>query len=265
MADTIFTYGGRIPTYGGGQRIPYFDIQPQFQPSDISGLNLWLTINDQSTINGGSGVIDGGTVSSWLDKSSNAFEFTQATDSLRPVYTEATKKLSFDGDSLKVSTPQALNNTSGSIYFSFYFNNRGNDQVIFASGDESSTGYIIVGVRTNSSLNKLEIQSIINGVVYANTTTLVNGTYYYAYISSNGTSVSMRVNGVDQVSYTGTNNGAWFGDVADRDNLSVGRMFRSTEFDGGGLAEVNKICYFNRVLTADEITQMDNYMSDSDN
>lgn len=54
-----------------------------FVPTDISGLRVWLDASDSSTINGGS-FSDGDSVSTWTDKSSNAYSFT-AAGGLRPI------------------------------------------------------------------------------------------------------------------------------------------------------------------------------------
>ena len=70
----------RLPTTN-----PYYSIRPHlrvFQPSDISGCQLWLDAADDSTLT----LQAGNKVSAWLDKSSNAFVMSNATTLTQPTY-----------------------------------------------------------------------------------------------------------------------------------------------------------------------------------
>jgi hypothetical protein len=61
MADTIFTYNGRIPTLGGGGRIPYFikETCPANLLSDMSNLQLYYKLDGNALDSSGNG--DNGT------------------------------------------------------------------------------------------------------------------------------------------------------------------------------------------------------------
>lgn len=59
-----------------------------FTPSSISGLKVWLDAGDASTINAGSPA-DGDPITTWTDKSANAFSFAQASVPLKPTYKAA--------------------------------------------------------------------------------------------------------------------------------------------------------------------------------
>lgn len=53
-----------------------------FTPSSIAGLKLWLDADDAATI-----TLNGSNVSQWNDKSTNAYNFTQATAANQPART----------------------------------------------------------------------------------------------------------------------------------------------------------------------------------
>lgn len=53
-----------------------------FSPNQISGLKLWLDADDASTI-----TLNGSNVSQWNDKSTNAYNFSQATAANQPART----------------------------------------------------------------------------------------------------------------------------------------------------------------------------------
>ncbi len=57
---------------------------PYFDPRTISGCQLWL---DAADVNGnGTSVANGASIATWVDKSGNGRNFTQATSGNRPVY-----------------------------------------------------------------------------------------------------------------------------------------------------------------------------------
>lgn len=64
-------------------------LRTTFTPRIFSGLQLWLDAADSSTLfdatTGGSLPANNGSVARWMDKSPNAFDFTQGTANNRPV------------------------------------------------------------------------------------------------------------------------------------------------------------------------------------
>ncbi len=56
-----------------------------FNPKNIAGLQLYLDFNDPTTINSGS-ITDGTGISSIVDKSTNAYTWTQATGARQPIW-----------------------------------------------------------------------------------------------------------------------------------------------------------------------------------
>ena len=104
---------------------PYRTIPPSsalpFTPTSITGCALWLDGLDQSTLNSGT-ITNGGTVTSWLDKSGNGYTCTVAVNcnAVGPVYNSTTNSLQFvAGNSNALATPQAFGNLLISTTFTF--------------------------------------------------------------------------------------------------------------------------------------------------
>ena len=95
----------------------------------------------------------------------------------------------------------------------------------------------------------------------ATTTPLVAGTRYHVVVSSNGSAASIWINGVAQTITTlvGSNLGTWFGHIAGANHrFTVGCGWIANAaliFYGGKTDEIN---YFDRALTAGEITSLYN-------
>ena len=72
-------------------------------PASLPNLMLWLDASDSSTI-----TASAGAVSTWTDKSTNAYTFTQATPAAKPTTGSATQNglnaLSFDGGDVLASS-----------------------------------------------------------------------------------------------------------------------------------------------------------------
>jgi len=84
-------------------------------------------------------------------------------------------------------------------------------------------------------------------------TSLVDGLWHCCAWVSNGTVWTMFVDNIPQTLTlgAGTNDGQWLGDVANRDNFSIGARLRlsATYYTGS----VGEVLYYNRALTASEI------------
>ena len=218
---------------------------PVFNPLTITGLQLYLAKNNA-------------TVSSWLDQSANAFDFVQATGTKQP--TISANSVDFDGvdDIQIVNAVQPLNDASGIIFFSGYFDSSAVNGVI-ASGDAATTNIFQVVV---TSTGALRFYIVTPTITYFDTTNVItNGDYYYGYIKSTGTSYEASLNGFTEtlIFGSGSNDGTWFSDVLARDNLTLGAFVRNTT--GYRLAKTNKIIYSNAALTSGEIADIDTFMS----
>jgi len=223
-----------------------------FNPLNINGLQLYLAK-------------DNATASSWLDQSSNAFDFVQATGTKQP--TISANSVDFDGvdDFQEVLGANLLNDSSGIIFFSGYYDNASNNR-IFASVDVSTNNELF-HVQIQSSTGRVRLVIIQGGVnrTISVTNPITNGAYYYGYIESNGTSYEMSLNGVVEtlIVVSGTNNGDWLADVSNRDDLSLGSIMRPTPVYG--TTKINKIIYSNATLTTSEKAAINNFMSKPEN
>jgi hypothetical protein len=103
---------------------PYTLIKPftrQFSPLDVPGCALWLDGFDQSTLNSGT-ITNGGTVTTWLDKSGNGYTCTVAVNcnAVGPVYNLTINALQFvAGNSNALATPQAFGTSLIAATFTF--------------------------------------------------------------------------------------------------------------------------------------------------
>lgn len=85
---------GNQSTIIGGTRQSFGQIflpaSRQFQPTQISGLRVWLDASDPNTISN-----PGSFVSTWLDKSGSGFHATQTTSANQPVFFSGNSNLNF--------------------------------------------------------------------------------------------------------------------------------------------------------------------------
>jgi len=97
-----YRYDGYFPLYRG-IRLPINSLlsnkftssqspsQPEFLPSNILNLNLWLDASDGATISSA-----GGVASQWTDKSLNAYSLTQSNNTFKPTYSNNIMTFSSD-------------------------------------------------------------------------------------------------------------------------------------------------------------------------
>lgn len=237
---------------------------PPFQPDDVAGLDFWLTATDQSTVNGGD-IIEGGTVSSWLDKSTNAFDLVQGTAADMPTW--GATGVFFDGvsESLEIFTTQPFNHNVGMVWFSGF---TPQDDMFISTADlDDTVSATIFNIGTKFGG---EMQARIRDFVPGTPNNTVNSTnavtadaYFYGYIASNGATYSITLNGVTEtvVMGAGSDDGSFFNDVLERDNIIVGALHR---FSGYNFFDqtINKIVIFDNVISEADITSMQTYMSD---
>lgn len=223
-----------------------------FHPLDLAGSQLYFAKNTA-------------TPSLWNDQSTNGYDLTQSTATQQP--TISANSVDFDGvnDTLirNIANPFS-GHTLGTFYFSFYFD--GNRQELFASADSVLNNKLIVFQATTSFGNKLSV--FLSTGTSANrvnsTDSLVIG-YNYGYIASNGSNYILSLNGVLQTNIVivGSDDGTWFGDIPDRDNISIGGVLRSLSFYSR--TRLNKAYYNNTILSAGDITKLNTFFADPNN
>lgn len=110
---------------------------------------------------------------------------------------------------------------------------------IFSSSDTATnTKYFLFEVATTG---QLLVQNSVSGVA-SPSNYLVAGKLHHVALVSTGTTYRMFIDGVSVTVATsyGTNDGGWFSDVADRDNISIGAATRLSkgEYLNGGISDV---------------------------
>lgn len=225
-----------------------------FDPLTITGLELYLNRNTLSV----------SPVSNWIGQSVNAFNFPQAIITKQPVLD--TNLVNFDGndDILVNATPNVFgSDAKGIFFFSGYFDNTGTNYV-FTTTDTSVNGwnYFRIQISNLGTVLLLMNDGVTGQVGISSTTTLSNGAYYYGYVMSDGVIWSMNLNGsAETVGVVGGsgNAGFWMDSIPSRDNMAIGGWQRLTP--AFGYAMSNKLIYSNALLTAQEKTDIDNFMS----
>ena len=235
-----------------GKRFTYYAVGSTFHPLNLAGSQLYFAKNTA-------------TPSLWNDQSPNGYDLTQSTATQQPII--SANSVDFDGvnDVLfrNIANPFS-GHTLGTFYFSFYFN--GNRQELFASADASSDIRLIAFQANTVFGNKLSVISIRGSSPNRvnSTDSLVIG-YNYGYIASNGSNYILSLNGVLQTNIVivGNDDGTWFGNIASRDNISIGGVLRSSSFYSP--TKLNKAYYNNTILSAGDITKLNTFFADPNN
>ena len=168
------------------------------------------------------------------DSTSNGYDGTKKSAS-EPANTSSGKigaAQDFDGidDYIAFSNAGVASNQSGTITLWANSDNYASVGRMIASGDEATTtsywGLYSYGALTHRCKNgPQDTEDRIYG-----DTALTNDTTYFVATKSDGSTISMFVNGIKQTVTvsSGTNTGRWFGDFAPLDNLMMGILKRST-------------------------------------
>ncbi len=225
-----------LPLLGGHTKTLF-----SFFPTDIANLKLWLDAADTSTITD-----IAGAVSQWDDKSGNNNHATQGVAGARPttgaVTTNSNNVIQFDGDDKLIFT-NPISHTNG--YTVFIAPSHGSGDLINKTFVRGDAGSFTVRVDPTNRLDAVRTAQAV----------LVNGTnpvptdsqILTAYTSSAGT-------------------GIYIGGVDDGNNLTDSALTQPITQIGddtpisirGGIGE---ILIFDRVLNADEMNQIGNYLS----
>ena len=231
-------------------------IAQRWSPRLLPKLRLWLNADDRSAFLDGSSnpITNGASVEKWYC-SQFGYDFNaQSTVSKRPIWnstgmgTKSKPYVQFDGvtDILRcidTNLLDALNlDTVGTVIMICTNSNLPSDNInayIFYSGD-SAGGSNNLGFRSTPSSSVLfnsitNNQSGVNNQIRQSqgvTSPTANNDEVYYICSSDGTQYFLRtltnISGVDAI-YTGkhipivgTDDGDWYGDIPNRDNITVG-------------------------------------------
>ncbi len=182
----------------------------------------------------------GGLVDTWADQSGNGNNFT-GTGGKRPTETASVfgvnPGITFDGSTnlLDADTGAFLTGSSGLILGLVNMSSVPAYTTSFlASSDEATTSYFIFTSPTRSSGSpKMEITQTSGGGndELEGTTSIVSATDYVMAWGSDGSAYTVWLDGVDESAavITGADTGDWFADTANRDNVTLGAMVRTSD------------------------------------
>jgi len=217
---------------------------PILNPLAVAGLQLYLAK-------------DNATVSSWLDQSTDAFNFVQGVALKQP--TIGANSVDFDGvnDVISVAGSNLLNDSSGIIFFSGYYNGVDTCSLFSSSDNAANNDTLELLVSTSGKVVLAIVKSGVINIIITNESFGVG--YFYGFIESSGTSYNVNFNGSAGTFASGTINGDWFADVLNRDDLAIGARTRLATLYRNG--QVNKLIYSNSSLSALQKTNVLTFMS----
>jgi len=166
----------------------------------------------------------------------------------------------FDGDDYahEVVANWRSGDTEGTIAFWVNIADTTTEEIFFSTSDEGGTSYYwYVGILpvSGSAYFNVKTRSTTTHSVRGSTV-IVPNTWYHLVIVSNGSAWSMYVNGsAETLTVTNSpNNGFWFGDVPNRDNIAFGCLKRSSVAANitGYIAQVG---VFSSELSSSKITE----------
>ena len=164
---------------------------------------------------------------------------------------------------MKVATSQPLNDSSGIIFFGWYSD--GVTAQTFLSSSDSAVDNQYISFEELAG-GKIRLLTNLGGVIndITSTNTAVVG-YNICYFKSTGTAYELSLNKTveTKIVVSGADDGTFFADILGRDGLTISSIQKLTPVIRG--AEKNKIIYSNTNLTSAEISDINNFMFNTNN
>ena len=216
-----------------------------FNPKSISGLAVWLDGSDASTL-----TFNGSSVSQWADKSGNGRNATQATALNQPTTSTINGKgaVRFDGssDHLSLGNLSAAFPTAATAFY-----------VLTEHTGASAGSYMAAATRNNSGWWRYVGSSSYLGVF--RNTRLGATAFNLNAAAVNGVAV-LSSSSTYEVYYQGAKIHTAAANYAGGDSHLIG-----AGGDGAGLqyflGSIGEVLYYNRALSASEITTIHKYLS----
>lgn len=230
----------------------------QFDPSALSGLQLWLDASDSATLfdatSGGSLVAANGVVRRWQDKSGNARHVTGSAGPTRKTSVVNSKDALLCANSLLTNSSINLSGaSSASLFAVIQFANSGSFQIGCGFGTASSYGGLLLSGNRSASRYSVDVgNNIAFSETYAFGGTVGGSVMHIAGIYSSP-SVTIYQGGVS----SGT--ASFSSGLNSASGFTVGSYFSTSTLPLSGY--VCEIVYLNRAATALEIASMQNYFS----
>lgn len=216
--------------------LPY---QTAFVPTSISACKIWLDAADSATF-----TLNGSTVSTWIDKTGNGFNVSQATAGSQP--TRGSNEVVFNGStSLQYSGSVGI---FGNSYTSYVIHTPTNNTVYLQG---------IISIKDSTTGFDFEIGQFYvwnsGGSIYQQFTVSVNSKTILGITSTTSLGLNYSING--QPFSAG---GAGYSAVSSGSLLLIG----NSQYSGVGfIGTINEYLLFTRTLTATEHNQITGYLA----
>ena len=248
-------------------------------PSQITGLNFWLKADAgiyQDSAGTTPAVADGDVVGLWQDFSGNGYHVSQDTAGKKPLLKLTVNGINgkptilYDGvDDILVRTVAnwRSSDNAGSIFIVYKSMGWTDYRPILASTDAASNNYY---ANTFIPYRAAAEPWVYTSFKEAGTTNAVRisdvsmlNVPYLGIVRSNGSAWTIRINGADKAltMIAGSNNGWWFNDVTERDNLIVGGSINNVGEYPAPKIKISEVLVYNRNITGTELTIIENYIN----
>ena len=217
----------------------YWRYPSQFVPTSISACKIWLDAADSATF-----TLNGSTVSTWIDKTGNGFNVSQATAGSQP--TRGSNEVVFNGStSLQYSGSVGI---FGNSYTSYVIHTPTNNTVYLQG---------IISIKDSTTGFDFEIGQFYvwnsGGSIYQQFTVSVNSKTILGITSTTSLGLNYSING--QPFSAG---GAGYSAVSSGSLLLIG----NSQYSGVGfIGTINEYLLFTRTLTATEHNQITGYLA----
>jgi hypothetical protein len=226
-------------------------------PDEISGLEWWVDAADAATI-----TASGSNLTQWQDKSGNARHLNTSYNGAPQTGTRTVNGLNVidftPNDDISRASGQFMQALSALTLIVVALTDITNNQVIIGEANtaNNSDQYRLAFSATGGAVNFGGRPTASGtGWTYGGGTDVSDGTLHVIAATENGTDSYLRLDGAAEASNLGFTEGTW----GTLNVLSVGCLVRSsdTQFLDGAIAE---IVAYDRVLTADELAGVTNYL-----
>lgn len=197
------------------------------------------------------------TATQALDSSGNSNTGT-LNGGVTPTFGKIGQGLKFDGGSGYIEKTVANFQSSdqiGTISFWAKLTNSAENYMIISSDTATTNYYLCAGIASGKVFVQ-QYSTPSNNYVYG-TTAVNDGQWHHVVITSNGSAWTFYIDGTVDAGniLVGSNNGNWFADTANRDNVVIGALKRTSVSDyfSGSLDDVR---IYNRVLSTAEVLQL---------
>jgi hypothetical protein len=217
----------------------YWRYQTAFNPTSIGGCQIWLDAADSTTF-----TLNGSTVSTWIDKTGNGFNVSQATAGSQP--TLGSNEIIFNGStSLQYSGSVGIFGNSYTSYVMHTPTNNTDYRQGVISIKDSTTGF-------DFEIGQFYVWNSA-GSIYHQFTATVNSKTILGITSTTSLALNYSINGQPF-----TAGGAGWYSVSAGSLLLIG----NSQYSGVGfIGTINEYLLFTRTLTATEHNQITGYLA----